>query len=74
MIDKSKIPEQTLKELITLFGEEKAKKILERESYNFRSISLLIIQEKFYRRFGIRLEIFILIIGAIATFLYYIFW
>jgi len=69
MIDKSKIPEPILSDLIELFGEEKAEKILDNRLYNFQAITILILKEKFRRRFGFRLEIIFIIIALIAIYL-----
>ena len=74
MIDKSKIPEPILSDLIELYGEEKAEKILDNKLYNFQAITVLILKEKFRRRFGFRLDVLIIILIIIATSLYLLFW
>jgi hypothetical protein len=54
MIDKEKIPEPTYNELVDLFGIEEAEKIIIDKQYNFRAISLTIIEEKTVRFLGIQ--------------------
>ncbi|MDX8339862.1 hypothetical protein SLH46_11750 [Draconibacterium sp. IB214405] len=49
MIDKEKIPESTYKEMVELFGQEKAEKIIIDNHYNFRAISNVIIEEQIVR-------------------------
>ena len=52
MIDKDKIPEPTLNELIYLIGENETKKYLEKNSYNYGAVSNKILKEKMKKRFG----------------------
>lgn len=52
MIDEEKIPESTYNELIELFGIEEAEKIIIKNKYNFQTISLIIIGERFIKYFG----------------------
>ena len=49
MIDKEKIPEPTYNVLVDLFGIEEAEKIILDKQYDFRAISLTIIEEKSVR-------------------------
>ena len=50
MINKDEIPEPTYKELIELFGEKEAEKILNKYKYNFREITLQIYEERIVRK------------------------
>lgn len=53
MIEKEKLPEQTYKELIDLFGNEEADRIIVESQYNFPRISIIIFEEKVVRYFSL---------------------
>ena len=53
MIDNEKIPETTTKQLIELFGLEKAEKIIIENQYNYHLISNIILEEKLVRFFRV---------------------
>jgi hypothetical protein len=86
VIDNEKIPEQTYKELIDLFGHEKADNIIIESHYNYYSISIIIFEERTVRYFGlsgfqkwirkktrlslVRLVVILILLGILI----YIFW
>ena len=54
MIDREKIPEPTYRELIYLFGKEKADEIIISEEYNFHALSNRIAVERIIRSFRLK--------------------
>ena len=70
MIDKDKIPEPLYRELIEMFGYEKAEELIDQEHYSFRMIQNRLILEKLKRRFGKKFLIYLLIIFLIAAITY----
>lgn len=86
MIDEEKIPKTTYNELVDLFGEEKAEKIIIENQYNFRAISNVILGEHILRYLRIKKlrdaiikktripAKYLLLILIIVGFLIYIFW
>jgi len=76
MINKDKIPEPILEEMINLFGEEKAGQLANRVGYSYHGIVFIIINEKFRKRYGIQLIYFIIlvVIVFILSGIYYYTW
>jgi hypothetical protein len=72
MIDRDKIPESTLNELIELFGYERAELILEQEQYDFKAIQMIIFWEGLKRRYGNIVWVYALLILIIVVILFYI--
>ena len=66
MIDKEKIPNKLYQEMLYLFGEEKTEQIAKGVGYSYHGLIFKLSDEKFKRKFGIRilplLVIFLIII------------
>ena len=63
MIDPDKIPEPLFKELIYLFGYDKAEEIANNVNYDFYALQWAVLNEKTIRKFGINAKtLFIIII------------
>lgn len=60
------IPEPLLKQMIELFGEEKATKIAKNVGYSYNILILNVADVKFKRKYGVRLSILFLVI-VVAT-------
>jgi hypothetical protein len=63
MFDKEKIPEPLLLEMHELFGEVKTEEIARSVGYNYQRLYWAVLNEKFKRKFGVRL--FVPFIGAL---------
>lgn len=55
MIDKNKIPSPLLNEMMILFGEKKTEQIAKGVGYSYHGLVWKVNDEKFKRRFGIRI-------------------
>ena len=66
MIDKEKIPEPLLNEMIDLFGEDNTEKIAKRLGYNYHALVWRTTDEKIKQKIGIRIfPLFVIIIIGI---------
>ena len=54
-IDKSKIPEPLLNEMIELWGEEMVEKVIKHHGYNYKKLTWLVIDHRFKKKYGIRI-------------------
>ncbi len=70
MIDKNKIPEKTLEDLVELLGYDGAEAFLNDERYNFQAVQRKIFSERFKRRYGKRIYVYIGLIALIITIIY----
>lgn len=59
MIDKNKIPEKTLEDLVELLGYDGAEAFLNDERYNFQAVQQKIFSERLKRRYGKRIFIYL---------------
>ena len=55
MIDKNKIPDKLYNEMLHLFGEERAEQIAKKVGYSYHGLIWKVSDEKFKRKFGIRI-------------------
>jgi len=66
MIDKEKIPNKLYQEMLFLFGEEKTEQIVNSVGYSYHGLIWKVTDEKFKRKYGIRIiPLFVLIIIGI---------
>lgn len=59
MIDKNKIPEKTLEDLVELLGYDEAEAFLNDERYNFLAVQQKIFSERLKRKYGKRIFIYL---------------
>ena len=71
MIERKKIPEPLLQDLINLFDEEKTKIIAKNVGYSYHALVWKVIDEKFRRKFGVRLQ---LLFAGVVIVLFIIFY
>ena len=74
MIDREKIPNKLYQEMLYLFGENKVEQIANRVGYSYHGLFWKVTDEKFKRKFGIRifpLFLIVLILVFILNYLIY---
>jgi len=65
MIDKEKIPNNLYQEMLYLFGKEKTEQIAKNVGYSYHGLIWKVTDEKFRRKFGIRIFTFVIAIVII---------
>ncbi len=65
MIDKEKIPNKLYQEMLYLFGKEKTEQIAKGVGYSHHGLTWKVTDEKFRRKFGIRIFPFFILIVII---------
>ena len=65
MEDKDKIPDKLYQEMIRLFGKEKTEQIAKNVGYSYHGLIWKVTDEKFKRKFGIRIFTFLITIVII---------
>ena len=67
----NKIPDPIYYELVELFGVDKANEIVENEEIDFRYLTMFIQKERIKRRFGVKVNIWLVAIIILMLYLIY---
>ena len=70
MIDKNKIPEKTLEDLVELLGYDGAEAFLNDTRYNFHAVQQKIFSERLKRKYGKRIFIYLGLSALVIAVIY----
>jgi hypothetical protein len=72
-IDKSKIPEPLLSEMLELWGEEGTIKAIRKAKYNYKHLTWMVTDYRFKKKYGVRLYPIFVVTGILILILIFIY-